>query len=558
MYRPGRPKSCKYDTYRTRARGSIVDETLFGDPLSVRLMSRSKSMETISREGRLNPELEEQKGFDPLGSRPRGHFTPGKQRPKTALATMRVPRDLEFSPRDESRSNQDMVGSLVISSFEFRKIREASKEMTKEERELLLGGERSMSSPWAVRRAVQLPEPVYSPPALRTPSPRDGATLERANRLREENLEEVRRLNELILAAKCNAVLDKQVAEKERRLAEMAESDRHREEEIEEERKKGESMTNLRDKSINKFYSDYKLQLQDQLKEAEEERYRQLQIKEYESELRRKEEEAAREEDRITREKQYAKKLAIQDQFKQEQQELNRRQRLEQEKERIHQEQIHELETRRREAEEERERAEREVKFKREREIMRMSQTQEKEKSLLSRAEEVRLARQREEKERVWRENQINAERTRRERINQIEETRREQLEIRRRKEMEAQDQEKSYWTQNHARWKSEVEQERRREEEKYTARKLYQTSLKHQMEMREMEGMREKEEERRRLDEEERRRKEEKEIVDRVKERKFQELQDLDIPEKYRKEIQRQCTVRDKTKFTKSYHMRR
>ena len=41
-----------------------------------------------------------------------------------------------------------------------------------------------MSSPWAVRRAVQLPEPVYSPPALRTPSPRDGATLERANRLR--------------------------------------------------------------------------------------------------------------------------------------------------------------------------------------------------------------------------------------------------------------------------------------------------------------------------------------------------------------------------------------
>lgn len=29
----------------------------------------------------------------------------------------------------------------------------------------------------------------------------------------------------------------------------------NREEEIEEERKKGESMTNLRDKSINKFYS---------------------------------------------------------------------------------------------------------------------------------------------------------------------------------------------------------------------------------------------------------------------------------------------------------------
>ena len=80
------------------------------------LLCRSKSLETISRDEQINLE----QGFPPPGANP-AHFNPAKQRPKTALATMRVPRDLEFSPIDESqRLNQDIIGSLVISSFEFR------------------------------------------------------------------------------------------------------------------------------------------------------------------------------------------------------------------------------------------------------------------------------------------------------------------------------------------------------------------------------------------------------------------------------------------------------
>ena len=76
------------------------------------------------------------------------------------------------------------------------------------------------------------------------------------------------------------------------------------------------------------------------------------------------------------------------------------------------------------------------------------------------------------------------------------------------------------------SRWKSEVENERRREEEKYAEKRLYQQTLKEQMEMREMNGLKHKEEEKKRMDQEERRRKEEQEVVERVKERKLQELQ--------------------------------
>ena len=69
---------------------------------------------------------------------------------------------------------------------------------------------------WAYRRdSIQLPErreSANSSPTLgKTPSPRDGAILEKAARMKEEELEEVRRLNELILAAKCHTILDNQV-----------------------------------------------------------------------------------------------------------------------------------------------------------------------------------------------------------------------------------------------------------------------------------------------------------------------------------------------------------
>ena len=47
-----RPRSCKYDSYRLRSRTSVVDESLFGEPLKNKLiMARSKSMEVISQPG---------------------------------------------------------------------------------------------------------------------------------------------------------------------------------------------------------------------------------------------------------------------------------------------------------------------------------------------------------------------------------------------------------------------------------------------------------------------------------------------------------------------------
>ena len=266
-----------------------------------------------------------------------------QQRPKTALATMHVHnRDPEFTSPEFPTPRRELPkisSSVVITSSEFMKIREAARAMTPDEKALLATGidpnrppsaEKKASSPWAVRRSIALPERIESP-AQEESSPRDGAFLERAQRLREENIEEVRKLNELILSAKCNAVLDSQVSDREKKLTEMVESDRHLEESMEEERKKADNMTTARDNHINKFYKEYRNQLQQQLDEVQAERLLQKERKEREAVLRRKDEEVAREEDRKTKEQKLKLKLELQEQLRSENEELKRRKKKEEE-----------------------------------------------------------------------------------------------------------------------------------------------------------------------------------------------------------------------------------
>ena len=302
-----------------------MDETLFGEPLNKQLLGRSKSMEAISS-------LEDTKPIAPVAK------VKSFQRPKTALATMRVSsnRDPEFSSPHFSpppkNSLAPLSSSLVISSMDWRAIKEAARLLSPEEVRPETG-EKKAESPWAVRRRVPLPDTVSSPDRQEEEeeSPRDGAFLERARHLREENLEEVRKLNEYILAAKCNTVLDNQVFDKKRRMEEKTETERLTDEMVEEERKKAEMMYTEKSNDIKKFCKDYKNKLQQQLEELEAEKIFQRERTEREVALRRKAEEARREEERREKEKKLQLKLQLQEQLRLENEELKRRKKEEEE-----------------------------------------------------------------------------------------------------------------------------------------------------------------------------------------------------------------------------------
>ena len=298
-----------------------MDETLFGEPLNKQLLARSKSMEAISS-------VEDTKPIVPVAK------VKSFQRPKTALATMRVTgtnRDPEFSSGHFSNSPPPknslapLSSSIVISSLDWRAIKEAARVMTTEERAAL--AESGAGSPWAVRRRVALPEPPASPdrPEQLEESPRDEAFLERARQLREENLEEVRKLNEYIMAAKCNTVLDSQVRDRKSRLTELAETERMTEEMVEEERKKAELMSSERSNDINKLCKDYKNKLQQQLEELQADKILQRERKEREIALRKKAEDVMREEEKREKEQKLQQKLQLQEQLRNENEELKRR-----------------------------------------------------------------------------------------------------------------------------------------------------------------------------------------------------------------------------------------
>ena len=312
-----------------------MDETLFGEPLNKQLLARSKSMEAIS--SNITDD-----------SRP-VNLQPAKvarvkpiQRPKTALATMRVnARDPEFGAQNYSpppRKDLLPVGaSIIITSNELRMIRDAARAMTPEETAALneqqpTVSERKPPSPWAVRRSIPLPEARVSPNLDETEqSPRDEAFLERANQWRGENLMEIKKLNEFILSAKCNTILDTQVAEKNKRVEELAEMNRNIDHSVEEERKRAEQMTTERNTAMNKFYKDYKNQIQQQLDEVEAEKILKKEKKEREAEYRRRQEEVMREEERKEKEQKHKLKLQLQEQLRTENEELKLRKKEEDE-----------------------------------------------------------------------------------------------------------------------------------------------------------------------------------------------------------------------------------
>ena len=300
-----------------------MDETLFGEPLSKQLLARSKSMETISSG-------EDNKKLSPVRDTKRR----GYQRPKTALATMRVSnRDPEFSTNYSPPPRKELApvggGAIIISSLDWRAIKDAARIITPEERRVLEDTgpmDRKPPSPWAVRRSIPLPE-TREPDNCQDveDSPRDEAFLERAKQLRDENISEVRKLNEYILSAKCNTILDTQVAEKNKKMANLRELEKNIDESVEEERKKAEQMTTERNTAMDKYYKNYKNELQQQLDENEAERIIQRERKEVEVEARRRIEESLREEGQREKDQKLKLKLQLQEQFRSENEELKKR-----------------------------------------------------------------------------------------------------------------------------------------------------------------------------------------------------------------------------------------
>ncbi|XP_015740127.1 cilia- and flagella-associated protein 45 [Coturnix japonica] len=210
-----------YSRYRTRARSTEVDESLFGPPGPIVLLQDARSA------------------------------------PKSASCSQHRPETIQLLSNDHVRSlvvpTENPVPSLIISLQDFQRIQESSRVLSKEQREAQLAARKAQKE--AQLEAMNERKTEGKRKALlqqNKPSDleqeakeRAQHLLQRANRMRMEQEDEIKEFSEMLMGVKCHMIRDTQILEKrqiakemeeeEKRLARMMEVERQRTNEMQEE-----------------------------------------------------------------------------------------------------------------------------------------------------------------------------------------------------------------------------------------------------------------------------------------------------------------------------------
>uniref|UniRef100_A0A8D0GTB1 Cilia- and flagella-associated protein 45 n=1 Tax=Sphenodon punctatus TaxID=8508 RepID=A0A8D0GTB1_SPHPU len=223
-------KSRTRTRYRTKALNSEVDESLFGIKLQ---FSRSDSPIVVLRDAETVGRT-----FSELGW--------GRKPETIRLITKDLIRDLVVPAVDPSGE------SLIMSPEDFERMKDASRVLSKEEQEAELAALKAEKEADAAQRKVSMKQKELVRKKNEKLSDleeeakeRAQYLLERANQMRLEQEEEIKEMSELMLQAKCHAIRDAQILEKqligkeldeeEKRLAGMMEAARQEASKIQEE-----------------------------------------------------------------------------------------------------------------------------------------------------------------------------------------------------------------------------------------------------------------------------------------------------------------------------------
>uniref|UniRef100_A0A671NQE8 Cilia- and flagella-associated protein 45 n=1 Tax=Sinocyclocheilus anshuiensis TaxID=1608454 RepID=A0A671NQE8_9TELE len=258
--------------YRTRALTSHVDETLFGT-----LKQHSAGDMKDDPEG------------GSVRSRTLSRSAPAPKEPKSETVRI-ITKDLI---RDLRIPNEDPSGqSVILSSAEFRRIMVESHVPSEEEKATVLEAQRQAreeAMDAAEQRKAQIRQADLSRQKNQNLSEleaeaRDRAQylLERANTLRMEQEDEVKKLNELIQEVQCHVVRDVQIQEKKLNSAEWLEEEKRLDAMMEVERRRALETQEQIEQLRKQQRINGKLCILDQIQVCLEEKMLQDELKEQE------------------------------------------------------------------------------------------------------------------------------------------------------------------------------------------------------------------------------------------------------------------------------------
>ncbi|KAJ7995468.1 hypothetical protein DPEC_G00244870 [Dallia pectoralis] len=380
--------------YRTRALNSFVDESLFGTPKQATPIRNVKEAERCGRPGAW--------GQSQSAPSQKNH------KPETVrIITKDLIRDLKIPSEDPSGL------SIILQPTEIQRIATASRVLTKEQREEMLltqQKEREMAMDAAETRKMELRRADLSRQKNQGLSELEAEAkeraqyrLERANAMRMEQEDEVKKLNELILGAQCHAVRDAQILERQQILAELQEEERRLDAIMEVDRMKALEAQEQIDQLRKRQRIQGKQLIMNQIEERLEDRMLLEEMKEQEGQLMLENLEKIQMEELKALERKKEERQLLQQEILRINEESLLAKERKKEEERLADLRAMEYTQKKMEREAEYEAEQRRVKREKEKEVARLRALQERDRDHKAEQDELRAKRNQEAAEREWR-----------------------------------------------------------------------------------------------------------------------------------------------------------
>ncbi|XP_057625944.1 cilia- and flagella-associated protein 45 [Chionomys nivalis] len=379
--------------YRTKAVNSEVDESLFGG-VKPAPQGRSDSPIVLLRDKH------------------------AVRKTLTALGLDHKPETIQLITRDMVRElivpTEDPSGeSVIISPEEFERIKWASQVLTKEELEAKEQAFKKEKE--AILEAVTIRKKIMKQKEMawsnnkklsdleEVAKERAQNLLQRANKLRMEQEEELKDMSKIILNAKCHAIRDAQILEKQQIRKELEEEEKRLDQMMEEDRQKSLQRQKDREKKRKEERLRGKRHIVEQIKKNEEERSLLAEHREQEKEQMLAYMERLQEEDLQDLERRHQEKLKMQAEIKRINDENQRQkaERLAQEK--LADQMVMEFTKKKMAREAEFEAEQERIRREKEKEIARLRAMQEKAQDYRAEQDALRAKRNQEVADREWR-----------------------------------------------------------------------------------------------------------------------------------------------------------
>ncbi|XP_036778591.2 cilia- and flagella-associated protein 45 isoform X1 [Manis pentadactyla] len=518
--------------YRTRAVSSQVDENLFG---GIKPLTQSDNPIVLLREKHATQKALAAPGLD--------------HKPETIqLITRDMVRELIVPTQDPSGE------SLIMSPEEFERIKGASHVLTREEleaREQAFRKEKEaiMDAVTTRKKIMKQKEMVWRNNKKLTDleeeaKERAQSLLQRAHKLRQEQEEELKDMSKVILNAKCHAIRDAQMLEKQLIQKELDAEEKRLDQMMEVERQKSIQRQEELDRKRREERIRGRRHIVEQMEKNQEERSLLTEQKEQEKEQMLEYMEQLQEEDLRDMERRHQEKLAMQAEIKRINDEIQKQKAELLAREKLADQMVMEFTKKKMAREAEFEAEQERIRREKEKEISRLRAMQEKAQDYQAEQDALRAKRNQEAAEREWRRKEKENAQKKVDMEAKLQKSRLEQVAFKERTLAVQVQRDRDEFERILRAQREQTAKEQLQEERRVAARLQHANELRRQVrehQQRQVQGRIAAFEEGRRLEEEAQRRRER--IAD-GKRKKLAELRATGLPEKYCVEAERKANI--------------